>query len=314
MFTYLAMASFVLQEVYGFDPQTFALVSAVNALGIVAFSQASVVLVPRMGAVNLLSTGVGLACGAAAVMLVGVLVTDSVVALLVPLFVLVGCTGLIAPNATALALDRHGELAGSASALLGLSHFGFAAIVPPLASLNGVSPLVMAVTAVATATTAAVVHAVAVRSRADPAPQATAEIVADPWSGSAAVAPKPGAWREPVPPAVPDPAELVPHPVEFDHHPHARWRRLEWGPVAEAVPGDGSPRGWHQPVGRAAPVARDHAEESARGEHLRRLELELGRRLEWQRIAEHARQARLALEQTERLTATDTDPTGRAWR
>ncbi|WP_214402713.1 multidrug effflux MFS transporter [Pseudonocardia lacus] len=308
MFTYLAMASFVLQQVYGLDPQTFALVSAVNALGIVAFSQASVLLVPRVGSVNLLTAGVGLACLAAAAMAVGVVVSGSVVALLVPLFVLVGCTGLIGPNATALALDRHGDLAGSASALLGLSHFGFAAVVPPLASLNGVSPLVMAITAVGTTATAATVHLLAVRPRAAAAsPQVLGRAAVDPWGGPVAAVPAPSTWREPVPEAVPDPAD-------FDYQPHARWRRLEWAPVVDARPDGATGTGWLQPVGRASRTAHELAAERQREEHLRRLRWELDRRREWQRIAEHARQARIAIEETERLAAADTDPTGRSAR
>lgn len=107
-------------------------------------------------------------------MLLGALVSDSAIALLVPLFVMVGCTGLIGPNATALALDRQGELAGSASALLGLAHFGFGAVVPPLASLNGVSPVIMAGTVVGTTTAALLVHVVAVRARA-PVPTGEAD-------------------------------------------------------------------------------------------------------------------------------------------
>jgi hypothetical protein len=168
--------------------------------------------------------------------------------------------------------------------------------------------MVMAITAVATATTAAAVHVLAVRPRAvNPAPQAAGETVVDLWSGPTAFDPAPSAWRDPDPRPVED-------PVEFDDHLPVRWRRLEWAPVVEARPGDGSQHGWHQPVGRAAPVVRDLAAELAHEEHLRRANLEAERRREWQRIAERARRARLALEQTDRLTAADTDPNGRVLR
>jgi DHA1 family bicyclomycin/chloramphenicol resistance-like MFS transporter len=169
MFTYIAMASFVLQQVYGLDAQMFAAVSGVNALGILVCSQTSAVLVRRVGATALLTVGVAVALGAASLMLVGVLVSSSVVALLVPLFVLVSCTGLISPNATAVALEGHGSLAGSASALLGLAQFSVAAVVPPLASLGGVSPRVLATTALATAAAAAVAHVFVLRTRPAPA-------------------------------------------------------------------------------------------------------------------------------------------------
>ncbi|WP_214402710.1 multidrug effflux MFS transporter [Pseudonocardia lacus] len=157
MFVYIAMGSFVLQGVYGLDVQGFSLVFAANSLALVLLGRLSAALVGRLGARRLLAAGVGLALLAAVAMLVGVLVSDSVWALLPPLLVLVGCSGLILPNGTALALAEQGEVAGTASALVGLTQFGLAAAVPPLASLGGVSPVVMAVTTVATTAAAVTV-------------------------------------------------------------------------------------------------------------------------------------------------------------
>lgn len=160
MFVYIAMSSFVLQDVHGLDAQTYSLVFAANALGIVAFSQLSARLVGRFGPRAMLGAGVVLALVAGVAMLVGVLVSTSVWALLPPLFVLVACVGLIMPNATALAMGDQGGAAGAASALLGLIQFGFGAVIPPLASLGGVSPLVMSVTTVATAALAVTVFVI----------------------------------------------------------------------------------------------------------------------------------------------------------
>jgi MFS transporter, DHA1 family, multidrug resistance protein len=157
MFTYIAMSTFVLQHSYGLDARAFALAFGANAVGIMAFGRISALLVGRVGARALLTAGVLLALAAALAMLIGVAASDSVWALLPPLFVLVSCTGLVLPNATALALAEQGHAAGTASALLGVTQFGLGAVVPPLASLGGVSPLVMAVTTVATATAAVVV-------------------------------------------------------------------------------------------------------------------------------------------------------------
>jgi DHA1 family bicyclomycin/chloramphenicol resistance-like MFS transporter len=162
MFTYIAMGSFVLQDARVVDgalgPQAYAAVFAVNAVGIVLVGRVSGMLVERLGPRRLLSVGVAVALGAAVAMLVGVLVSRSIWAVLPALLVLVSCTGLIMPNATAMALAGHGKAAGTASALIGLLPFSFAAVVPPLASLGGVTPLVMAVTILATAVAAAVVQ------------------------------------------------------------------------------------------------------------------------------------------------------------
>lgn len=168
MFVYIAMASFVLQGTYGLDAQGFAIVFGVNAVGIVLVGRLSSLLVERVGPRRLLAAGVVVALLAAVAMLVGVLMWRSVWALLPPLLVLVSCTGVIMPNATALALGEQGRSAGTASAVIGLLQFAFAAIVPPLASLGGVTPLVMAITILATAVVAALVQ-FGVRVR-DPAP------------------------------------------------------------------------------------------------------------------------------------------------
>jgi hypothetical protein len=244
-------------------------------------------------------------------MLLAVLASDSVLALLLPLFVLVGCTGLIAPNATALALDKQGELAGSASAVLGLAHFGFAAVVPPLASMNGVSPLLMAVTAVTTAAAAAIVHVLAVR------PGSAGAAVPAPAPGAEPSLPVPLAGYAPfgVGSARPEP---VPVPVsvprlgriEPGEQTSPRWRRMHWVPVVE--PADG-PAAWQQPVGPAAPAPRPSAGADPHQQHvLAQLRLEQNRRREWQRIAELARRARLEAEreETDRFGAADTDPGG----
>jgi MFS transporter, DHA1 family, multidrug resistance protein len=156
LFCYIAMGSFVLQGNYGLDAQRFAIVFAINSIGIVLFGRISARLVARVGARSLLRCGVLLGLLAAVAMLTGVLVTRSIWALLPPLFVLVGSLGLVFPNATALALAGQKQTAGTASALLGLLQFAFGAVVPPLASLGGVSPPVMASTILVTAVAAAI--------------------------------------------------------------------------------------------------------------------------------------------------------------
>jgi DHA1 family bicyclomycin/chloramphenicol resistance-like MFS transporter len=87
-----------------------------------------------------------------------VLVSGSVWVLLVPLLFLVSCTGVLLPNSTALALEGQAAVAGAASALFGLLQFAFGAAVPPLVSLSGVTPLVMAVTICATAAVTALIR------------------------------------------------------------------------------------------------------------------------------------------------------------
>ena len=149
MFVYIALGSYVLQGGYGLSAQAYGLMFAANALGIVAAGQLSGVLAPRVGPLPVLRAGVVVALVGAVALLVGVLVSASVWAVLVPLFLVVSSVGLLLPNGTALALDGQKEVAGTASGVLGLAQFGFGAVIPPLVSLGGVTGLSMAVTILA---------------------------------------------------------------------------------------------------------------------------------------------------------------------
>jgi DHA1 family bicyclomycin/chloramphenicol resistance-like MFS transporter len=158
MFVYIAMASFVLQGGYGLSAQQFALVFGANAVGILLVGRLSAGLVGRVGPARLLTAGVVVALVAAVAMVVGVLASRSVWALLVPLLFLVACTGVLLPNSTALALEGQAAVAGAASAVFGLLQFAFGAAVPPLASLGGVTALVMAATICGSAVVTAIIR------------------------------------------------------------------------------------------------------------------------------------------------------------
>ncbi|CNG60144.1 Drug resistance transporter%2C Bcr/CflA family [Mycobacterium tuberculosis] len=144
LFTYITLSPFVLQGGYGLSPQGFSIAFAVNAAGIIVSGRINAALVGRVGPARMLFGAVGIALVAAIALTIGVLATDSMVAALVPLFLLTSCLGCILPNAMALALADRPSSAGSASALLGVIQFGFGACVPPLASLAGVTALTMA--------------------------------------------------------------------------------------------------------------------------------------------------------------------------
>jgi DHA1 family bicyclomycin/chloramphenicol resistance-like MFS transporter len=54
--------------------------------------------------------------------------------ILVPLFFYIACHGFVLPNTTALAMAPHGQVAGSASALLGTIQFVLASVIGALVS------------------------------------------------------------------------------------------------------------------------------------------------------------------------------------
>jgi DHA1 family bicyclomycin/chloramphenicol resistance-like MFS transporter len=70
--------------------------------------------------------------------------TGGLWALLVPLWLGLAGAGLVMPNASAMALTRHGEAAGTAAAVAGFLQFGVGAVMAPLVGALGATGLAMA--------------------------------------------------------------------------------------------------------------------------------------------------------------------------
>ncbi len=148
MFAYIAGSPFVLQEHYGLSPAAFGLVFGINALGISGAALLGNRLVGRLGSRRLLQLGLLIGCAGAAGLLLSVVADAGLLGVLPSLFVIVSIIGLVLPNATALALADHPDVAGSASALLGVLPFVVGAVVAPLVGLAGAEdalPLAVAV-------------------------------------------------------------------------------------------------------------------------------------------------------------------------
>jgi DHA1 family bicyclomycin/chloramphenicol resistance-like MFS transporter len=124
MFAYISGSPFVVIELYGVAPQDYGWIFGTNALGLITASQVNRWLLARYPSDTIL--GVALGCIAAAgLLLVLVAATGfgGLAGLLVPLFVCIAGVGLVGPNTTAAAMAPYGQVAGSASALLGTLQF-----------------------------------------------------------------------------------------------------------------------------------------------------------------------------------------------
>ncbi len=138
LFVYVSGASFVLQEGYGLDEGSFALVFGANSLALTLASQLNPRLIGRFGPANVLTFAIWMsAASATALVAAGLTGFGGLVGVLVPMMLVLAAAGLAMPNTPALALNRHGEAAGTASALLGFSQFGVGAVVAPLVGLFG---------------------------------------------------------------------------------------------------------------------------------------------------------------------------------
>jgi MFS transporter, DHA1 family, multidrug resistance protein len=138
LFAYISGSSFVLQGIYGVSPQLYSVLFAMNGLGLIAGSQVNARLVGRFGPAKLLRAGLlSIACSAAALLAVVTAGGLGVWAVLVPMFVIVSSLSFVLPNSTALALADHADVAGTASALLGVGQFLIGAVVAPLVGAGG---------------------------------------------------------------------------------------------------------------------------------------------------------------------------------
>jgi DHA1 family bicyclomycin/chloramphenicol resistance-like MFS transporter len=115
----------------------------------------------------------------AAFLLATVIIDLPLAVLIAALVVMVGAVGLIFPTANALAMADYPDLAGTASALQGLSQFVFGAVAAPLVGIAGehtALPLGIVTTAVSTCAMASFVSLVlpVVRARVKQSPMSRA--------------------------------------------------------------------------------------------------------------------------------------------
>jgi MFS transporter, DHA1 family, multidrug resistance protein len=162
LFAYVVGSPFVLREQYGLSAHQFALLFAVNGIGLVGGAQVNASLVKRMAPIRILRVAlpavVALALALAAVVVTG---AGGLAGLLVVLFLLLSLINFIAPNASALALSRHGEMAGTAAAFIGCLQAGVAGAVSPLVGVLGGDARAMAIVMLSSTAAALVVLAVA---------------------------------------------------------------------------------------------------------------------------------------------------------
>jgi DHA1 family bicyclomycin/chloramphenicol resistance-like MFS transporter len=123
-FAYLANSSFVLIYHYGLTPREYSYAFAANAASFIGVSQLTGRLSARFGLVRLVKFAVtGYALTMSLLLIVNLSGVERLDVMLGMLFVGYGFLGLVVPTTAVLALDEHGEIAGTASALMGTLQF-----------------------------------------------------------------------------------------------------------------------------------------------------------------------------------------------
>jgi DHA1 family bicyclomycin/chloramphenicol resistance-like MFS transporter len=133
-FSWLSTSSFFFTSRYALSPQAY---SYVVALAGGAFFVGAVInarMVMAIGPRRALVRGTTVMAGAATLLVITAVSGAPVGWVVVGPVVLMGAYGGMIANAQALALTPHGDAAGTASALLGMTQFLAGAIVPPLAT------------------------------------------------------------------------------------------------------------------------------------------------------------------------------------
>ncbi len=119
-FVYLAGSPFVLINHYGLSPTQYSLAFGLNAAAFIGSAQFTGALGRRFGLVHLAKWAVT-ACGLVMATLLAYYLSggDRLLVLVVLYFVASAFMGMVIPTVSVLALEAHGSIAGTASALMG---------------------------------------------------------------------------------------------------------------------------------------------------------------------------------------------------
>jgi DHA1 family bicyclomycin/chloramphenicol resistance-like MFS transporter len=146
-FIYLANSPFVLINHYGLSTTQYGLAFSLNAAAFIASSQFTGALGERFGLVPVVKVS---AVGATAtmVLMLGYYLAggDALAVMVVLYFISSAFMGMVIPTTSVLALDHHGAIAGTASALLGTLQMLTGAVMMGIAGLfNDGRPLPMVI-------------------------------------------------------------------------------------------------------------------------------------------------------------------------
>jgi DHA1 family bicyclomycin/chloramphenicol resistance-like MFS transporter len=177
MFAYIASAPFVFINLYKLPPQRFGWLFGFIAAGMIGASQVNgrmshkIALWRVLRVANLVQLGSGFAVLATAATGFG-----GMIGIFAPVFVYMCATGFVFPNGNAIAMIRHGNMAGTASALLGTNQFVIAAATTiVLGAIDNSSAMPMAIVIAGCGVAATALNYWTLGAKLDVAPPALVE-------------------------------------------------------------------------------------------------------------------------------------------
>jgi DHA1 family bicyclomycin/chloramphenicol resistance-like MFS transporter len=138
LLAYIAGSPFVFIELFEVPPEQYGFYFGLNAIGIISASQVNRWLASRIAPRRIVRVVLPVAMAAGIVMVVNAWTGfGGFPGILVPLFAFIATHGFVMPNTTAIAMAPHGNVAGSASALLGTLQFVLGATAGALVGALG---------------------------------------------------------------------------------------------------------------------------------------------------------------------------------
>ncbi len=135
-FVYLANSPFVMIDHFGLTPRQYSIAFGVNAASFIGVSQLTGRLVDRFGLNAVVKVAVvGYAVVMVSLLAVNLFGVDRLDVLIGMMLIGFGFLGLVVPTTAVLALDAHGSIAGTASALMGTLQFVTGALVMAVVGL-----------------------------------------------------------------------------------------------------------------------------------------------------------------------------------
>jgi DHA1 family bicyclomycin/chloramphenicol resistance-like MFS transporter len=146
MFAYIAGSPFVFINLFGVRPERFAWFFAANAAAVVIGAQINGRLLHGHAPERVMRAAAFVQAAAGVLLIVAARSGAApLLSIALPLFLYLSTIGFVFPNAVALALANHGQIAGMASALLGTLQFSMAAIATlALGAIDSTTALPMA--------------------------------------------------------------------------------------------------------------------------------------------------------------------------
>jgi DHA1 family bicyclomycin/chloramphenicol resistance-like MFS transporter len=129
LFIYVAGSPVIFMEIYHVTPKVYGGIFALLSVGFIGGSQLNILLTRKFSSERLFRVALIIQVIASIIFLIGVYNEwFGLYSIIVMLFIELSCVGILNPNATALALAPFTRNVGSASALLGCTQIGVAAL------------------------------------------------------------------------------------------------------------------------------------------------------------------------------------------